>query len=146
MENLKRYRIASYDDGYPAFVDPEGEWVKFSDIKDILKTTHQHPQDKTCETCGRGFLSPQCGSCGPNFDWQFWTQASSVNYSWHKGNGMSKKKVNYFLVRYRGGDKEVMPGSDVSLLQQSGGNVKVIKRVPKDYIVNQQTNIGYNLP
>jgi hypothetical protein len=28
---------------------------------------------------------------------------------------MSKKKVNYFLVRYRGGDKEVMPGSDVSL-------------------------------
>lgn len=42
-------------------------------------TDTQQPQGKTCSTCGRGFLSPQCGSCGHKFNWQFWTpQASPV--------------------------------------------------------------------
>lgn len=34
-------------------------------------TDTQQPQGKTCSTCGRGFLSPQCGSCGHKFGWQF---------------------------------------------------------------------------
>jgi len=43
--------------------------------QDIMKSAqhiHQQPQGKTCSTCGRGFLSPQCGSCGHKFKWQFW--------------------------------------------------------------------------
>jgi hypothetical protein len=40
MSNLiKRWRIPSYDDGNPIFLDPTGDFVKFDDVKDLRSST-----------------------------------------------------------------------------------------------------------
>ena len=49
MENLKRYNImfdANDDCVCTMLVKDNGEYVKFSDIKDILKTSNQHLKAK----------------------------------------------------------------------------------------------------
>ncbi len=40
MEKLKRYGFTVWDDGATPIEDSSGAWVKFSDIKDILKPSH----------------------------------------------------------------------------------------------------------
>lgn len=43
MANLTRYKQWPYNNpklGVKAVADPEGEWVKFENIKEFLKTSH----------------------------------------------------------------------------------------------------------
>ena len=39
------------------------------------------------------------------------------------------RKQKQYLVKYQGKSKQVMTGLEISLLQQSGARVKVIKRL-----------------
>lgn len=40
---------------------------------------------------------------------------------------MRKQKI--YLVKYQGKEKRVMTGAEISLLQQSGASVKIIKKL-----------------
>lgn len=68
MKNLKRYEH-NYD--FNGCLDmeesSEGEWVKFSDIKEILKTPtniSSMPLDHKCSTCGNERYTIKCSGCG----------------------------------------------------------------------------------
>jgi len=61
MSNLKRYRIGiSVDDPTQLYVgeSPNGVWVKFEDIKELLKRAHNNARQVTeaftqiCPSCG----------------------------------------------------------------------------------------------
>lgn len=45
---------------------------------------------------------------------------------------MSKKKVKYYRVKYGGIEIDFMTGLEVSLVQMSGGHVKVLRRATKE--------------
>jgi hypothetical protein len=54
MENLTRYKMETCEcnnwdcDKVDAWSDPEGEWVKFSDIKELLQTANNNARDEIC--------------------------------------------------------------------------------------------------
>ena len=67
MENLKRYNIGNRGHGLGVSENEvsDGKWVKFSDIKDILKTPTNTARDAICphwETYNRGG-SGEFGAC-----------------------------------------------------------------------------------
>ena len=41
------------------------------------------------------------------------------------------KKQKEYLVKYQGKSKQIMTGLEISLLQQSGARVKIIKQLTK---------------
>ena len=51
MSNLTRYRIVAPDD-YGAEEHPNGEYVKFDDIKELLNTAHNNARDAIDECRG----------------------------------------------------------------------------------------------
>jgi len=53
FDKIKRYRITSYDDGSPAFVDDEGDWVKYEDVKYLLERSDNSEYLKSvqCQKC-----------------------------------------------------------------------------------------------
>lgn len=65
MENLKRYDFDEYDSLYGAkFIeDATGEYVKFSDIKEILNTSTNSASPKlpTLVECERWYIKEKCG-------------------------------------------------------------------------------------
>ena len=77
MKNLPRYTLEqSISCGKPIAnfkLDPEGRWVNFSDIKDVLKPSYNQHYGKICPSCKSGMWrqeikSGKCWNCGSYID------------------------------------------------------------------------------